>query len=303
MSTKTCLITGGSGFIGSKLIPTLLEKGYQITVLSRNAPKTKQQFDNQVETITRIGSISGKQHFDVVINLAGQGIADKKWSERVRKQLRESRLATTKDLITYFERATVKPSVFISGSAIGFYGLKSDEELNESSTGDKSFSSRLCKDWEAAAGKAEALGIRTCYLRTGVVLDKNGGALTRMLPPFKLGLGGPIGSGKQYMSWIHRDDIVGIIHHIIEDNTLAGPVNGTAPEPVTSKAFATTLGKTLKRPAFMPLPGFVVKFLMGDMGKELLLSGQRVIPEKALTSGYTFKYPALDDALNVILSK
>jgi len=303
MSNKTCLITGGSGFIGSSLVPALLEQGYDITILSREAKKTKQQFDNKVKTITRIGSISGKEYFDVVINLAGQGIADKKWSEKIRKQLRASRIDITKDLVAYFERANVKPAVFISGSATGFYGLKGEEELTEQSIGDKSFSSRLCKDWEAAAKKAEELGVRTCYLRTGIVLGKGGGALAKMLPPFKLGLGGPMGSGKQYMSWIHRDDIVGLIKHIIETETLTGPVNGTAPTPVNNKTFSKTLGKVLRRPAFMPLPGFVLKMLMGEMGKELLLCGQRVMPEKALQSGYEFTHPTLEGALSNILSK
>ena len=303
MSNKTCLITGGSGFIGSSLIPVLLEKGYKITVLSREAEKTKQQFDNKIETITRIGAISGREHFDIVINLAGQGIADKKWSEKIRKQLRASRVDITKDLVAYFERAIEKPSVFISGSATGFYGLKGDEKLTEKSIGDQSFSSRLCKDWEAAAKKAEELNIRTCYLRTGIVLEKDGGALTKMLPPFKFGLGGPMGSGKQFMSWIHRDDLVSMICHIIETDTLSGPVNGTAPTPVDNTTFSKALGKALNRPAFLPLPGFVLKMLMGDMGKELLLCGQRVIPEKALSSGFEFKYPDIDGALNAILSK
>ena len=302
MSNKTCLITGGSGFIGSSLIPVLLDKGYKITVLSREAEKTKQQFDNKIETITRIGAISGRDHFDVVINLAGQGIADKKWSDKIQKQLRASRVDTTKDLIAYFQRATVKPTVFISGSATGFYGLKGDEELSERSIGDRSFSSRLCKDWEAAAKKAEELDIRTCYLRTGIVLEKNGGALAKMLPPFKFGLGGPMGSGKQFMSWIHRDDLVAMICHIIDTESLSGPVNGTAPTPVNNKTFSKALGKALNRPAFMPLPGFVLKMLMGDMGKELLLCGQRVLPVKAQESGFKFKYPELDDALNAILS-
>ena len=302
MSNKTCLITGGSGFIGSSLIPVLLDKDYKITVLSREAEKTKQQFDNKIETITRIGAISGRDHFDVVINLAGQGIADKKWSDKIQKQLRASRVDTTKDLIAYFQRATVKPTVFISGSATGFYGLKGDEELTERSIGDRSFSSRLCKDWEAAAKKAEELDIRTCYLRTGIVLEKNGGALAKMLPPFKFGLGGPMGSGKQFMSWIHRDDLVAMICHIIETESLSGPVNGTAPTPVNNKTFSKALGKALNRPAFMPLPGFVLKMLMGDMGKELLLCGQRVLPVKAQESGFKFKYPELDDALNAILS-
>ena len=177
-----------------------------------------------------------------------------------------------------------------------------DDEIDESGKTDSSFSSQLCQQWEQQAKAIEALGIRTCYLRTGIVLGKNGGALSKMIPPFKMGLGGPIGNGKQWMSWIHMEDLIGIIRYAIDNETISGAVNGTAPEPVTNKAFSSTLGKALKRPAFFPMPAFVVKLMFGQMGEELLLAGQRVIPDKISKAGYAFKYADLDGALREVVS-
>jgi hypothetical protein len=236
-----------------------------------------------------------------VINLAGEGIGDRRWTDAVKQQLRDSRLLTTASLVEYFKRANQKPAVFISGSAIGVYGLHSDEKLDEQASGDDSFSSRLCRDWEAQAAEAEALGIRCCYLRTGVVLGKNGGALSKMLPPFKMALGGPMGSGQQWMSWVHMDDLVNAIVYALETPSINGPINGTAPNPVTNKAFSKALGSALNRPAVIPMPAFVLKLMMGEMAEELLLSGQRVVPAKLTRSGFEFKYPQLDDALRDII--
>lgn len=303
MSQANCLITGGSGFIGQALVPSLLESGMTITILTRSPEPTKQLFNGAVSVISDLADLKPSDHFDYVINLTGYGIADKRWSDTVKQTILDSRIKTTAALIEYFKRAETKPTTFVSGSAIGVYGLRGDEQLDETAGGDDSFSSQICQQWETEALQAEALGIRTCYLRTGVVFGKDGGALSKMLPPFKFGLGGPIGNGKQWMSWIHRDDIVGIIRHILNNDAVVGAVNGTAPTPVTNKDFSTTLGKVLKRPAFIPLPAIVVKLLMGQMGEELLLSGQRVIPKKALESGYTFKFPDLESALRDILDR
>jgi len=302
MENKHYLITGGSGFIGSHLIPKLLSEGNTVTVLTRTPAKTLAQFNQAVEVVDDLQKLDLSKQVDVVINLAGQGIADKRWSEKVVQQLFDSRLLITRALVEYMQRATHKPELFISGSATGFYGLRDDEILSETASGDSSFSSEICAEWEDEAKAAEALGIRCCYLRTGIVLG-NGGALSKMLPPFKFGLGGPMGSGKQWMSWIHMDDLIGIISHIVKTPKLSGPVNGTAPNPVTNKEFATTLGKALKRPAFIPLPGFVLKLLMGQMGEELLLSGQRVVPAKMSVSGYSFIHEKLDSALTDVVSK
>lgn len=301
MSQKHILLTGGSGFIGQQLVPTLLSAGHTITVFTRNPKKTSAIFQQQVTTIDNLEGLSADDHFDAVINLAGEGIGDRRWTDSVKQQLRDSRLLTTACLIEYFKRANQKPAVFISGSAIGVYGLHGDEKLDEQASGDDSFSSKLCRDWEAQAAEAEALGIRCCYLRTGVVLGKNGGALSKMLPPFKMALGGPMGSGQQWMSWVHMDDLVNAIVYALETPSINGPINGTAPNPVTNKAFSKALGVALNRPAIIPMPAFVLKLMMGEMAEELLLSGQRVVPAKLTQSGFEFKYPQLDDALRDII--
>ena len=316
MYQQRYLITGGSGFIGTVLIKQLLLENHDVTVLTRNEVKTAQHFaavigaeredyqtKTNVKTVSSLDAINPDQTFDVIVNLAGQGIADKRWNDEIKQQLIDSRVETTQALYEFIKDTTVKPDVFISGSALGYYGLgETDEAINEEGGTDDSFSSHLCQLWEAEAKNIEALGIRTCYLRTGIVLGKNGGALAKMLPPFKMALGGPIGSGKQWMSWIHLEDIVGMIRFAIDNDTIKGPINGTAPQPVSNKEFSQTLGKVLKRPAIFPMPAFVVKLLFGQMGEELLLSGQKVIPEKLTQAGYQFKYPKLESALKDIVS-
>ena len=313
MYQQRYLVTGGSGFIGTELIKQLLLENHDVTVLTRDEVKTanhfasimkneKQQNYGKVKTINSLDLLNPEISFDVVINLAGQGIADKRWTSDVKQQLIDSRINITKALFDYVKEALVKPDVFISGSALGYYGLHEDDnKIDESGATDDSFSSKICQLWEAEAQKIEALGIRTCYLRTGIVLGKNGGALGKMLPPFKFGLGGPIGDGKQWMSWIHIEDIVGIIRYAVEHEQINGAINGTAPEPVTNKVFSITLGKVLKRPAFLPMPAFVMKLIFGQMAEELLLSGQRVLPDKISKAGYSFKFKNLEGALRDIV--
>lgn len=315
MYPQRYLITGGSGFIGTELIKQLLLENHEVTVLTRNEVKTANHFESiiqavredyqsnsKVQTISSLDSINPDQSFDIIINLAGQGIADKRWSDEVKQQLTDSRINTTQALYEYIKNAQIKPDVLISGSALGFYGIsESNNEINENGKPDDSFSSDLCQRWEAEAEKISNLGVRTCYLRTGIVLGKNGGALTKMLPPFKMALGGPIGSGKQWMSWIHLQDIVGVLRFAIDNDNIHGAINGTAPNPATNKVFTKTLAKVLKRPAIFPMPAFVVKLLFGEMGEELLLAGKRVIPEKMTGAGYQFKYPHLEGALNEII--
>lgn len=308
MYKQRYLITGGTGFIGTPLIKQLLEDGQQVTVLTRDSVKTANHFaklmngsENKVIAINDLDLLNPEITFDVVINLAGQGIADKRWTTQVKQELIDSRVQTTRLLFEYLRESLIKPDVFISGSALGFYGLgiNSDpnEKVDESGTSDNSFSSQLCIAWEEEASRIEELGIRSCYLRTGIVLGSGGGALAKMLPAFKFGLGGPMGSGEQWMPWIHRDDLIGMIHFLVENETMNGAVNGTAPNPVRNKTFSNILGKALKRPAFIPMPAFVLKIMVGEMAEELLLAGRHVTPKKALDAGYDFKFTELKDAL------
>lgn len=301
MQKKRLLISGGSGFIGTQLVPVLLDLNYNVTVLTRHPDKTASHFNRTVTTIKHLNMLNDTETFDVVINLAGQGITDNRWTPGIKKQLRESRITTTQQILSYLQAAKKKPELFISGSAIGYYGDQGENFVNEQTTGDSSFSSKLCFDWEHEAQQAEVLGIRTCYLRTGIVLGKKGGALSKMLPAFKLGLGGPMGSGRQWMSWIHISDLIGIILHIVNDKGIEGAVNATAPNPVTNKGFSSTLASALNRPAFMPMPAFVLKLMLGEMALELLLSGQRVMPEKILDAGYDFQYAELEKALSEVV--
>ncbi|HIP94120.1 MAG TPA: TIGR01777 family protein [Leucothrix sp.] len=311
MYQQRYLITGGTGFIGTPLVKQLLQNDQQVTVLTRDIVKTANHFadvmdghKNKVTAIDDLGSLNPEITFDVVINLAGQGIADKRWTPQIKKQLIDSRVKTTKALCEYLEDALVKPDVFISGSALGYYGLGVADDHNthnapvdENGEPDNSFSSQLCVAWENEAKCIEKLGIRTCYLRTGIVLGKNGGALSKMLPSFKLGLGGPMGSGKQWMPWIHRDDLIAMIHFIVENDEISGAVNGTAPNPVSNEEFSKVLGKVLKRPAFIPMPAFVLKLMLGEMAEELLLAGRRVVPAKMMQAGYEFTFADLEKCL------
>ena len=293
------LITGGTGFIGTALYNKLLNnKTNEITVLSRHPEQKKPQ----VNSINSLNGLEKNTSFDVIINLAGEPIADKKWTKDQKQKIISSRIDTTENIIEYIKHSITKPKLLISGSAIGYYGInQSNKDHDENDTFDESFSSELCKQWESAALQANTYGVRTCLLRTGIVLGKNGGALKKMLPPFKMALGGKIGSGEQWMSWIHLDDLVGIILHCIKQDSITGPINGTSPNPSTNNNFTKALGKALKRPTFMPMPKIVIKMLMGQMGVELLLSGKKILPIKALEYGYQFQYPTLDRALNNIL--
>ncbi|WP_273455724.1 TIGR01777 family oxidoreductase, partial [Nevskia ramosa] len=216
------------------------------------------------------------------------------------------RIDTTRRLVDWMNELAAKPKVLVSGSAIGWYGPRGDEKLSEADAPGSDYSAQLCQDWEAEALRAEALGVRVCQLRTGIVLGSKGpaggGALAQMLPAFKLGGGGPMGSGQQWMSWVHRVDLIALIRFLIEHDSAQGPFNGTAPEPVRNSEFAKTLGRVLHRPAILPMPGFMLKLIVGEMA-EILLTGQRVIPQAALDAGFVFRFSSLEAALRDVLGR
>jgi len=294
------LMTGGTGFIGKKLCHFLLGKGHQLTVLSRNPAKVSALCGESVGSIKNLDQLAASDTFDAIINLAGEGIADARWTDIRKQQILDSRINTTKQLISYIEKATNKPSVLISGSAIGYYGDKGSTVLTEESLPHEEFSHHLCALWEAAAFEAEKLGVRTCVIRTALVIGDDGGFLKRMLLPFKFGLGGRMGDGEQWMSWIHRTDLIAIIETLLKSSTLQGVFNASSPQPVTNREFSKTLGAVLNRPAIIPVPAFVLKILLGEMSM-LLLGGQRVIPERLEKAGFEFKFRALSHALSNVI--
>lgn len=294
------LITGGTGFIGRQLCSRLLLDGHVVTVLTRDMKKASSVLPNTVTLVDSLETLD--KPYEIIINLAGESIGDGRWTKRKKQRIYDSRLYTTEALIDYIARVDAKPHLLISGSAIGYYGHSLDVSFTEDSEpADEGFTHTLCRRWEALAHKAESYGVRVCCLRTGIVLGTGGGALSRMLLPFKLGLGGVIGHGKQWMSWIHMDDLIGIILHVIQHSTIRGPVNGTAPTPVINADFTRALGQALHRPTLLPLPAFHVKLLFGEMGDTLLLHGQRVLPRKALDTSYAFLFSDINAALEQVV--
>lgn len=297
------LMTGGTGLIGAALCQRLAASGAKLTVLTRDIQKAKHLVPiDGIHFIEQLSEIKPDAVFDAVVNLAGAPIA-KPWTKRYKNEIKKSRIALTKSLVSLLKTLNTKPSVLVSGSAIGLYGPQEDDaELIETSPSVESFSHDVCQEWEQAANRAEEFGMRVVNLRTGVVLSKKGGALAKMRLPFKLGLGGPISNGQQWMSWVHLDDIVSIILFCIENN-IDGPVNATAPNPVTNKTFADTYAKVLHRPAFLPMPAWFLKLVMGEMAQELLICGQRVVPEKLEQAGFKFAHPELEEALLALHSR
>ncbi|MGH9495008.1 MAG: TIGR01777 family oxidoreductase [Candidatus Sulfotelmatobacter sp.] len=297
------LVSGASGFIGSALLPALKNTGAQIVRLSRSGSPTPAHDEQMIPwnpaQQLAAEAVSG---FDAVIHLAGESIAGR-WSEEKKKKIRESRVIGTRNLAQALAQAKRKPQVFISGSAIGYYGDRADEVLNESSPPGHGFLADVCREWEAATQPAIDTGIQTVHIRTGIVLSAKGGALAKMLTPFRLGVGGRVGSGRQWMSWIDLQDMVGAIHHILKSDLVHGPVNMVAPKPVTNAEFAKTLAGVLSRPAIFPMPAFAVKLAFGEMGKALLLGSQRVEPKKLVTGGYPFRFKTLRDSLESILQE
>jgi uncharacterized protein len=294
------LVTGGTGFVGSRLCEILAEAGHRVTVLTRD-PRQGRKFRGRVTLIDNVATLGRDTPFDALVNLAGEPVLGGRWTAERRRLLIDSRIETTRALVRLIARSRRKPFVLVSGSAIGFYGVDEDATFTEESAGRPSFTHDLCAAWEAAALAAEAQGVRVCLLRTGIVLGLEGGALAGMRLPFALGLGGRMGSGRQWMSWIHLDDLVGLIIHAMVVETVRGPLNGTAPEPVRNAAFAKALGRALHRPALLPVPAFALRLALGELADEVLLGGQRVLPKKAEETGYQFLYPTLAEALKEIV--
>jgi hypothetical protein len=296
------LVSGVSGPIGTALIPSLKSSGARISRLTRKSATYSapgEQFIpwDPAESIAP-DAVSG---FDAVIHLAGESIVGR-WTEAKKKEIRNSRVNGTTNLALALARAKDKPRVFICGSAIGYYGDRGNEVLNEASASGNGFLSEVCVEWERAASAAADAGIRTICMRSGVVLSPKGGALGKMLTPFKMGVGGRIGSGRQWMSWIDVQDVVGAIHHMLRTDLLQGPVNMVAPKPVTNAEFTRMLASVLSRPAIFPVPGFVVKLAFGEMGETALLGSQRVEPMQLVSSGYPFRFSDLGSSLRHVLS-
>ena len=299
---KKILITGGTGFIGKALIASLLAEGYEVTVLSRDINSVESICGVGVKAINSLEALKPEDTFQIVINLAGAPIFDARWSDARKQIIRDSRINLTQQLVAGLAKMSTKPELLISGSAIGYYGDQGDTILTEHSGVKEDFSQQLCADWENEAKKAEQFGIRVCLIRTGLVLGEGGGLLQRMLLPFKLCLGGRLGSGQQWMSWIHREDWIAIALKMIVDTTMTGAYNATAPNPVTNSQFTKALADALNRPALLPVPAWLLKKLMDEMS-ELVLGSQRVFPERLLAAGFKFKYATLSSALTQLLRR
>jgi uncharacterized protein len=300
-------LTGATGLIGPSLIASLRERDAHVTVLTRDPERAKAHLGDVEAVRWELGSepapaaaLAGR---DAIVHLAGEPVAQR-WSAKVKRAIRESRQVGTRNLVEGIraveEEGGQRPGTLVSSSAIGYYGPHGDEPLDEDAPAGSDFLAEVCVEWEQAAAAAADLGLRVVQVRTGVVLDSDGGALGKMLPPFRLGVGGPVAGGRQYISWIHAADLVGMMLAALEDEHWSGPVNGTAPEPVTNRDFSKVLGRVLGRPAFLPVPAAALRALYGDMA-EIVTGGARVLPAKPLVLGYQFSHPQLEEALRSAL--
>jgi uncharacterized protein (TIGR01777 family) len=304
-------ITGGTGLVGRRLVADRLERGDEVVVLSRDAARAAPLFGANING--KITAVQGDpaqpgewqarvDGCDAVIHLAGAGIADRRWSAAYKKEMRFSRIEGTRQVVSAIERAAVRPRTLISASGLGYYGDQGERELNEMTSAGDDFLARLCVEWERQAMQAEKLGVRVVVLRIAMVLDERGGALKKLLLPFRLFAGGPIGSRKRFTPWIHWRDLIGLIDLLLCDAQMNGPVNVTAPQPIRQGEFARVIGKALGRPSFMPTPGFALRIAVGEMAGAIVAS-QRVIPEKAIKHGYRFHYTDLESALQSLLKQ
>jgi uncharacterized protein (TIGR01777 family) len=294
------LISGASGLIGSALVRSFCDAGHAVTRLVRRQPGPA-----EVRWDPAAGRLdpAGLEGLDAVVHLAGEGIAAGRWTQHRKARIRDSRARGTRLLSQALAGLARRPEVFASASAIGYYGNRGDEPLDEESPPGSGFLAEVCREWEAATEPAAKAGIRVVQLRLGMVLASPGGALARMLPMFRVGLGGRLGDGRQYVSWITLDDVVGAIGHVLATDTLQGPVNLVAPRPVTNRQFTAALARVLRRPALLPAPAFALRILLGQMAEELLLASARVVPRRLLDAGYRFRHEELEAALRHVLGR
>jgi uncharacterized protein (TIGR01777 family) len=313
---KKIIVTGATGSIGRRLCPLLIGNRYEVVIFTRNPEKARNIIPGAANYIKwdyksglddpsslklrRTGWMNELNGKDAVIHLAGANLGAKRWNEKYKKIAYDSRVISTRNLVEAIKSVDQKPKVFICSSAVGYYGNRNDEELDESSLPADNYLANLCKDWEAEAAKVEEIGIRRVSVRTGLVLDKNEGLLKQMLPAFKLFVGGYLGNGKQWFPWIHINDIVGIYLHAIDNESISGAVNAASPGIVRMKEFATAFGKVLHRPALFPIPKIAVKILKGGLGN-YVTDSQKVIPNKLIRNGYKFKFEKLEDALRNLM--
>ena len=308
------VIAGGGGFLGSPLAEVYAEEGHDVRVLTRAlAPgESRHEPGTGVPGVTRVGwnpdgqpgpwapALDGA---DAVVNLAGASIAGARWTPQRKALLRDSRIMPTKSLVAAMASVGSPPPVFISGSAVGYYGASGNDIRSEDSPAGRDFLSQLAEDWEAEARKGETARTRVAMVRTGVALEQSGGALATLVPAFRMFVGGTIGSGRQYMSWIHRIDWVEMVRWLVDTPGASGPFNATAPEPATNREFARALGRALRRPSLLPVPGFALRLMLGEMAGPVLLTGQRAVPARARSMGFHFRYPTIDQAFRGIFGE
>jgi uncharacterized protein (TIGR01777 family) len=303
-------ITGGTGLVGRRLIQRVHERGDQAVILSRRAAHARQLFGANAAVVEgdpmQLGDwMDAAGDCDAVIHLAGENVFGRRWNADFKKLLYESRILSTQHVVEALRRkparADGQAKVLVNASAIGFYGPRGEEELTEDSAPGSDFLAKVCIDWESAARAAESAGVRVAMVRVGIVLDKEGGALAKLLTPFKLGAGGPVASGRQWMSWIHHADLVGLFLLALDNAEARGPINGTAPNPVINREFSKTLGRVLHRPSFVWTPGLALRVVLGEVAT-VIATSQRVRPKRALELGYSFQYPTLEAALAQILA-
>lgn len=294
MTTKV-LVTGGTGFVGGRLIEALLARGDEVVAVTRTPEQRPAR-----ERLRWVGWSPEIDGIDAVVHLAGASIFEGRWNPKRKAVLRSSRLDSTRSLVEAMGAVERKPRAFVCASAVGFYGSRGDELLSETSSPGDDFLAVLCRDWEEAAARAGEHGVRTTSVRIGIVLGNGGGALEKLLLPFKMFVGGPIGAGRQKMSWVHLDDLVGLLLHAIDDERLGGPVNATAPGVVDNKAFSSALGRALHRPSLLPVPPFALRLALGEVA-DVLCGSQHCSSAKAREAGYAFRFPELDGAFGDLL--